>query len=317
MKIVNLLITFCLLYLCCLPAVSKCKSAYKYNKIGFEYQKKAMYNEAIENYKTAISIDADYFPACSNLGTVYYLLGDYNTAIKYFDKAVMMNAESYAAHYSLGMALLNQYDKENEFVLQPLSTNNHSVIKLKLSSNSLIEQAISELKTAIQSNGSSYQARTALGIAYLKLNMSDKAMFHLNKALEINANYPIANYYMGLLLKMNSNPLCVEYFKKAVNVDPNYLKAYIELGKALAHKRQCQEALHYAESGLKMSKNNHDYTEIKDNLITLGAIKSDSKVSYKKTNLINGTKLYSTYQTSVDETDQQKLTELFASLINL
>ena len=189
MKIFNLLLSFCLLYLFCLPVVSKDKSAYKYNKIGFAYQKKAMYSEAIESYKTAINMESNYFPACNNLGTVYYLLGDYNMAIKYFDKAVMLNSESYAAHYSLGMALLNQYDKENRFVLQPLSVNNSDVIKFKISSNSLIDQAISELKIAIKADNTSYQARTALGIAYLKLNMPDKALLHLNNALEINANY--------------------------------------------------------------------------------------------------------------------------------
>lgn len=303
--------------LCSLPAVSKDKSAYKYNKLGFEYQKKAMYNEAIQSYKTAIDLEQSYFPACNNLGTVYYLLGDYLTAIKYFDKAVNINNESYAAHYSLGMALLNQYDKELELNSNSVLANNSEVIKLKVSSDDRIELAISELKTALRNNKTFYQARTALGIAYLKKNMSNKAMLHLNKALEINSNYPIANYYMGLSLKLNSNPLCIEYFKKAVSSDPNYSKAYIELGRALAHKSQSQEALYYAESGLKIFKNNYHYPEIKDNLISIGAVKADSKVFYKKTNHINGTKLYSTYQTSLDESDQQKLTELLASLANL
>lgn len=300
-----------------LPVVSKDKSAYKFNNIGFDYQKKAMYNEAIENYELAISTDSNYFPACNNLGTVYYLLGDYKTAIEYFDKAVSLKTDSYAAHYSLGMALLNHYDKQIESVLEPLETGKSRYVMIKASYNTLLEEAVVELKTALRHNDKSYQSRTALGIAYLKMNMLHKAIKELNIALAINPDYPIANYYMGIALKNNSDSLCVTYFKKAVSVDPNYTKAYVELGHALALKSRCQEALYYAECGLKIFKNIHHYPEIKDNFVSLGTMKVDSKVSYTKIGYSGNSKLYNAYQTNVDDGDKEKLSNLFSYLTSL
>lgn len=300
-----------------MPVVSKDRTAYKYNNIGFEYQKKAMYNEAIESYELAIANDAAYFPACNNLGTVYYLLGDYKTAIEYFDKAVSLNSESYAAHYSLGMALLNHHDNELEEIIEPIGINTSKMLMLKVAYSGLIERAISELKTALKYNKKSYQARTALGIAYLKMNLPNKAMREFHRAIRINSQYPIANYYMGMALKKKSNSLCVVYFKRAVNADPNYSKAYVELGRALALKSNCQEALYYAECGLKLFKNTHHYPEIKNNLISLGTAKHDSKVVYRKIGYTNNNKLYNAYQANIDERDQEKLTNLYSYLTSL
>jgi tetratricopeptide (TPR) repeat protein len=49
-------------------------------------------DEAISNYKKAISIDPDFVEVYFNLGTTFQELGQLDNAVKYYKKAIEINS---------------------------------------------------------------------------------------------------------------------------------------------------------------------------------------------------------------------------------
>ncbi len=72
--------------------------------LGGAYGKSDRYEEAIEAYKQAISIDPDYANAYYNLGVAYGNLGKYKEAIASSRQAIRIDPDYANAYYNLGVA---------------------------------------------------------------------------------------------------------------------------------------------------------------------------------------------------------------------
>jgi len=69
--------------------------------LGMYYQKKSMFNQAIESYKTAIKID-ERKEAYYNIGYCFLLLNDFKVAQDYFSDAINLDPSYLEAYYARG-----------------------------------------------------------------------------------------------------------------------------------------------------------------------------------------------------------------------
>ena len=71
--------------------------------LGMYYQKKRLYNQAIESYKTAIKIE-ERKEAYYNIGYCFLLLNDFKLAKDYFSDAINLDPSYLEAYYARGFA---------------------------------------------------------------------------------------------------------------------------------------------------------------------------------------------------------------------
>jgi tetratricopeptide (TPR) repeat protein len=79
-------------------------SAEKYLKQGVDYGDQGQYEQAVESFRHAISLDPDSVFAHYNLGWAYSQLGRYKEAIASCQQAIKLDAGLVDAYFTLGVA---------------------------------------------------------------------------------------------------------------------------------------------------------------------------------------------------------------------
>jgi len=97
---------------------------------------------------------------------------------------------------------------------------------------------------AIQATEDNYMAHNNLASALLEKGDAEKALYHYNKAIDIN-HYPAAYYNIGIIYyRLEQYQQSIDYFKKAIHQKADYAAAYFNLGivyQALGLQQQALE----------------------------------------------------------------------------
>ena len=195
----------------------------------------AKYNEAITSYKKAIEHDGTYVAAYYAIGNSYYYKENYKEAEKWYKKALPMSSG-------------NDYQKGN--ILYSYSKANYQLSKY-YSANSNITKAL-ELRP------DDYDFNWQAGRVYNKQKKYTEAIekfnFCMNKA---ESNDDKRNLYFNLGLchknrkKEGDIKKAIDYYKKALLLDPNYLKAIRSLGNLYQDEERNKEAIALYEKALQ------------------------------------------------------------------
>ena len=114
------------------------------------------FNDAVNEFKNAINIDKNFFPAYFNLGLAYMQVKKYDLATDSFKKALAIQSKSPQARLNLGIAYreMGKYDA-----------------------------AMKELKTAYEGNRGSVDVIIEIGKTYEKLGKKQEALYQYQSAL--------------------------------------------------------------------------------------------------------------------------------------
>ena len=94
------------------------------------------------------------------------------------------------------------------------------------------KEAKVELEKIIDLKKDDYQAHHVLGVVCAKLNDFDKAIDNLNLSIKINPKNKGVYFELGNLYRLqNNNNQSKNNFLKAINLDQNFIEAYISLAK--------------------------------------------------------------------------------------
>ena len=117
--------------------------------------------------------------------------------------------------------------------------------KLVLKSNpDEISTQIEKIKTALQFNPESWELHTHLGSLYFREKSYDKAISHLEKALELNPECPISTYIQlsNLYNETNAVLSAIKILKRALSVNDSKPLVYTKLSTLLNNKGQKKES---------------------------------------------------------------------------
>jgi pentatricopeptide repeat protein len=171
------------------------ETAEYYYNIGYLKTAEGKYTEAIEAFKKATQLDHLFAKAYEGMGKAYQALGQSDLAQKYLQKA----ADIYM-------------DKEN------------------------VEEAETILNDILEISSDSVNVFNSLGVLYRKKGDFRNALKNYEKALKIHPEETYILYNIGrLFLDMKDPGKAMEYFERAVIIDPDFKEARqvldaIELG---------------------------------------------------------------------------------------
>lgn len=96
----------------------------------------------------------------------------------------------------------------------------------------------------VDRNPSSHAAQHNLGIALSRKGMTEEAIEHYKKAIEINAKYEVAHNSLGsVLLGQGKIEEAIEHYKKAIEINPKYADPWNNLGNICSSRGRYKEAI--------------------------------------------------------------------------
>ena len=221
-----------------------------HNSLAYAYLKAELYEDAINHYNMAISINPDNewtAIVCHALGSIYAeIFGNLNLAIDKFKEGLELDSNNYEIKLSLGDALMALSDTDN---------------------------AIRVYCDAITLQPENYRAYSKAGLALWENDFIEEAMVSYHKSIDLNPNFDIAQNNLGVIyldgLGCASDAL--PFFEKAIEINPSYTLAYFNAGRANEMLNDKTQAAEYYQMALDMNKLTEDLqdSEITERLHSL------------------------------------------------
>ncbi|MDB4092446.1 tetratricopeptide repeat protein [bacterium] len=183
------------------------KSPILFNIQGTALKSLGQLDAAIEVFKKALAIEANYADAHSNMGVAFQKKGELDQAIEAYSKAISINPNYTEAYYNLGNTLTEQ----NNF-----------------------DEAIKAYNKAIIIKSDYPDVYNNMGIALQNQGKFEEAVDAYKKALILRPDYTDVYFSMGIALQ-NQGDLdkAVDAYSKALAVKPDWADAWSNGAEAL------------------------------------------------------------------------------------
>jgi tetratricopeptide (TPR) repeat protein len=163
--------------------------------------------EAVQFYRHAISLRADYVQAYLNLGEVFIHLGKYEESKNVFERILTLDPNNILALGGIGVI----YDRQNNLV-------EAERIMLGILNRTPLEAS----------------AYYNLGSLYLRWPRLKEALVLLEKAVTLDPKMGLAWINIGVLHERQNELNLAEFtYRKAIALQPDFAEAYLSLGKIL------------------------------------------------------------------------------------
>ncbi|MDQ2856207.1 MAG: tetratricopeptide repeat protein [Acidobacteriota bacterium] len=178
------------------------------------------YNEALEDLRSAISLNPTNAEYQANFGYVLWKLGRAEEAVAAERAALKIDPKNTTSHYQLGRFLLRLGDRKD------------------------LNEAISELRRAVELDPRQYEVRFELIAAYRELGDLAQAAAQLDVLQDSRPTDPRVFYVTGLLdTDRNDLKAAVGNFNEAIKRDPTLYGAWQDLGLAYIKANRWNDAV--------------------------------------------------------------------------
>ncbi|NNG17403.1 MAG: tetratricopeptide repeat protein [Gemmatimonadales bacterium] len=144
--------------------------------------------------------------------------------------------------------------------LSPDDTQARSLLGWAQMLNESYDDALATFSKVLMKEPANSLARINVGYICLKKGIFGEAIEHLSKAIRLDNDRKAtlyAHYYLGLVyLEREMYEDAVTFFRKTLDLGPNLIEAYYELGRALWFANDREAATTTWESGIKANKFN-------------------------------------------------------------
>jgi tetratricopeptide (TPR) repeat protein len=218
--------------------------------VGLSYHRCNLFSEAEKAYQQAIRIKSNHGASLSNLGELYYRAGKTAEARKYWDSAIAANGKLVAARINVASMQLEQ--------LRKIGNPRDATWK------KLEEDARFQLSSALGVSSDSVAAYTTYGLVYMEgwqsnKNRLDLAKLLLDEAKKRNDRYaPLHNAYGLLHMHRASLNQALQSFSMAVELDPKFVEARINVGLVTLGFRKYPLAKEMLSKAIELDPRNYD-----------------------------------------------------------
>jgi tetratricopeptide (TPR) repeat protein len=213
---------------------------------GLSYQNCRMMRQAEDRYQDALKIHSGHAASLSNLGEIYFKGGNEARGKQYWEQAVKADPKVVGARNNLAWLMIRQ------------------VREGKASLNAVEEQILTHLRSALAVENDNIEAYVLLSLLYMEGAEKNKARLTLAKLLLDEAKkhgdtFPPLYNASGLLeLKRENVAKALEEFQKAVELDPTFVEARMNVGNIVLGFRKYEEAAQQFGEVLKREPKNYD-----------------------------------------------------------
>ncbi len=234
------------------------------SNLGDLYQEQSKYDEAIIQYRFAVTVNEQDVDTWYQLGNAYFKKDDLTKAEETFNQVLVLQPENVFAVTNLG--LINQRNGNSFKAIEYFETaaglkNNQPSIYNNLGSaylsNGQTDKAIQVLEQAISINPNYSGALTNLGNSYLAKGDKKRAAEYYKQAIKQGKKTPEAHFNLGsLLLDEKSQEEALRQFEAAIEIKKDYSLAYINRGIILNQSGKKEEALESFKKGTELAPSN-------------------------------------------------------------
>jgi tetratricopeptide (TPR) repeat protein len=196
--------------------------------------------DAESEYQTALQANSGYAPALSNLGELYYKQGNPTTARMWFEKAIAADPTHASSAYANLAAIQFQQGK---------SSGDSSVYK----------EAITNARRALAIDNDLMAAYGVMALIYYTIAENDPSKLQLaelvcTKGLANDKDYAQLYNTLGLIkLRRKLVSEALRQFELAVQYDPKYIEAHLNIGAIGLSTRQYEKAAASFDAVLKLN----------------------------------------------------------------
>jgi len=195
------------------------------NNLGLALMHQGNLNGAITTLREVLRRDPKFEYARTNLVSAHIRKKDLDGAVSAAREAVELQPESAQAHYELGRALGAKRDPAG---------------------------AMESLQTAVRLDPDLGEAHLKLGgfLSNVKQDF-DRAIWHLDEAIRVNPNDPVARHDLGIVRTRKGDPDgALAAHRAAVRIDPDYAPSHFQLGVLLCDRKKDYDAAitHFLEA---------------------------------------------------------------------
>jgi tetratricopeptide (TPR) repeat protein len=207
------------------------------NSLAYAYSKAELYDDAIEHYQKAISLNPDKewtSIVCQALGTIYAeIKGNIEAAISTYQAGIILDENNYDLYLSLGDTYMATYD---------------------------LDSAIRTYCDAIMLNPDDFRGYSKAGIALWEKDYLEEALVAFHKSIDLNPDNEYAQNNLGILYLdgLGDAEEALEYFENAVELNPNYTLAYFNAGRASQAMGFINDAANYYQMAMDLNKITQD-----------------------------------------------------------
>jgi Flp pilus assembly protein TadD len=216
----------------------KANCAEAHNGLGLVLVGKGRRDEAMAHYREALALKPDYAEVYCNVGDFYRASNEEKEkAIESYRKALAIKPHYAEAHFGLGCVL---------------------------ASLGRAQEAIEQYRASLKTQPNSAEAHNKLGLLLAAQGQLKEAIAEFSMATGIKWDYPEAHFNHGNALAQQGKPgeAAVRY-NYALGIKPDYAEAHNGLGAALAKQGENDQAIKHFREALKI---NPKYTEAETNL---------------------------------------------------
>ncbi len=239
------------------------------NSLGVAYYNQGKLDDAIAEYKRAISINSNDVDAHYNLGNVYKDQDKLDDAIKEYQKVICIRPNHACAHCRLGAAyaskdeldlVIAEYEKTIE--MKPDCADAHCFLGFTYGVRDKLEESIAELKTATRINPKNDQAHIGLSIAYIDQGKLDEAIDEYKIVIGINPNDAAAHDGLGLVYKKQGKlDEAIGEWKTAISINPNHANTHYDLACCYSLKNSKEQAIELLNKAIVLDVDYADMVE--------------------------------------------------------
>ncbi len=220
------------------------------NSLGYAYAKAELYDDAIEHYQKAISLNPDpewTSIVCQALGSIYAEnKGNVEAAVSTYQAGIILDPKNYDLYIALGDIYMADYD---------------------------LDQAIRSYCDAITLSPDDARAYSKVGIALWEKDYLEEALVAYHKAVELSPENEYAQNNLGILYLdgLADAEEALEYFEEAIALNPNYTLAYFNAGRASQEMGFTNDAANYYQMAIDLNRltNELDEEDIQQRLHSL------------------------------------------------
>ncbi|MDR1327398.1 MAG: tetratricopeptide repeat protein [Heliobacteriaceae bacterium] len=210
------------------------------NSLAYAYTKAELYDEAIEHYQKAVSLNPDpewTSIVCQALGAIYgEIKGNTDAAVSTYQAGIILDPANYDLYISLGDIYMSEYD---------------------------LDKAIRAYCDAITLEPHTAKAYEKAGVALWEKDYIEEALVSFHKAIDLDPDNAFSYNNLGVLyLDGFGDPMeALEYFEQAIDMNPNYTIAYFNAGRASHALGFINDAARYYQRAIDLNKLTEDLDE--------------------------------------------------------
>jgi len=225
--------------------------------LAWVYEQTEKFDEALSEHQKCIAIRPEWADKSYNaIGKMYFdQKKDYLHAKQYYQKAIEIRENENIYYDNMIDALDQLDDKESlkekgdilsrQFSKNPKNDLLANKLGVHLYNIGKIEEAIPYYQKAVEINPDNNVYYENLGLAYEGIKNVEKAEAYYLEALKHKEEYQTCNRLGILYYRRNQNDdtdKAIEYYQKAIGLDPENAVLYENLGLAYEQKQMLQEA---------------------------------------------------------------------------